>query len=1152
MRLGVLLLAVLVGCLPIALVNRAWADDRPAQDLTPIAPVPAVEPAATVPRLDPPPDLSGLTGKPIARVVVTLEANIWDDVRVPAITSVKPGEILTPALARRALDELLRSGRFARGRVSAEAEGQGVALVAQVVPRKIIARLSMDLHGMSVDRDELLRQTNLVEGGEIVAADIDVTQKRIEAQCALHGYPNARAAITTHEGSDPTHARVMLEVLPGVPRSIDQRLFYASGSNADRVLAIAKSYAVDVHARADEPVLDQADIALEQTLRGRGWFKAGVSHDLAKVVSGPRTGAIVLRVRIDSGPLFVARFEGNEHYDADVLTTVLGIETETDRSPTHLVDRIRAFYQKRGFFDAVVRVQIRGGESDAVVLLVFRIDEYDRVRVAGRSYPCLRTDAIRKLNAGGPRSPGDIGTEIDSYLDEELPGADLFVDPDPRVVSATIGGGSGQVTGAPRPVPIDLRPDATYVADTYDRAIEHVQALYRNEGFLHAEVGPVGVVRARCDPRSPPERCVPMPMPPIPTEVCTYDSTGLPAPSEPLDPALTCRPDPAHGVACAPVVQLLIPIKLGPRTRLWDLAFTGVKAASERALAEAADLRLGDAASTTKIEDARRRVVDWYKEHGYYYADVKYAFDLSADNTRARARFDVTEGEQVIVRSIVVRGLQNTKESVVRRRFALEVGQPYRQSDVRKTQEHVSTLGVFSSVTVALIDPYVPQRYKDVVVEVVERDSQYVEVRPGLSTGEGVRGVLEYGHRNLLGDAWSMTVHLQASYLPDFLILDEGVKANYRGLTTAQRIATRDTLTFSWPEVGLGPTIRAQVDGIYVNDLERDFTLRKAAVVGTLFWRPVREVLVSVGADYENNDVHLFDVCTPPAPATASTAAMASTTPTPPTGPCATISEYLMQNPGNSELATLLRVPDGDSNVVADRIVLTWDRRDNTFNAHRGTYVVVGIEQVNSYPAGSAPVTGDQQYESHFFRLTQTLAGYIPVTNGITFAAELRLGENVTPWCSERPGPGPPVHWECTYPDREFFMGGFESMRGWLQDSFIPQDYVDQISQHALSCTNNQTSCSVPERGGNLMFNPRAELRFPVRLPIEASLFGDLGNLWVDPTYVFNHPFTLRADVGAGVRVDTPVGPLVFDYGINVTRKSYEDFGAFHFAIGLF
>jgi outer membrane protein assembly factor BamA len=174
------------------------------------------------------------------------------------------------------------------------------------------------------------------------------------------------------------------------------------------------------------------------------------------------------------------------------------------------------------------------------------------------------------------------------------------------------------------------------------------------------------------------------------------------------------------------------------------------------------------------------------------------------------------------------------------------------------------------------------------------------------------------------------------------------------------------------------------------------------------------------------------------------------------------------------------------------------------------------------------------------------------VSKTVTFAAELRLGENVTPWCAERPGPGTPAHWACTYPDRQFFMGGFESMRGWLQDSFIPQDYVDQIRTGALACVQNQSSCSVPLRGGNLMVNPRFELRFPIRLPFEGALFSDFGNLWLDPSYPLNHPLTLRADVGAGVRVDTPVGPLVFDYGINVTRHSYEDPGAFHFAIGLF
>jgi outer membrane protein assembly factor BamA len=84
------------------------------------------------------------------------------------------------------------------------------------------------------------------------------------------------------------------------------------------------------------------------------------------------------------------------------------------------------------------------------------------------------------------------------------------------------------------------------------------------------------------------------------------------------------------------------------------------------------------------------------------------------------------------------------------------------------------------------------------------------------------------------------------------------------------------------------------------------------------------------------------------------------------------------------------------------------------------------------------------------------------------------------------------------------------------------------------------------------MINPRAELRFPIYGAIDGALFADFGNLWVNPSYIYEHAITLRADVGPGIRLQTPVGPLVFDYGINVMRRSYEDFGAFHFAIGLF
>jgi outer membrane protein insertion porin family len=1149
MRLLALLLAALVGSLPTTARAQGPA---PAPTVLPIPSPPAPVQPAQVPALEPPPDLAGLVNRRVTRVLVVLDGNVWDDVPVPVVTSLSAGTPLTPARARAVLHELLASGRFARGRILAQEDGDGALVTARVVPRKLIDRLQVDIHGARLDLEELLRGAGLSEGGEIVGADLEQMTESLERTFTIHGYPSARARIQMRDTDDPTRTLVLVDVAPGAPRLIGARSFYVFGAAPEQVTPVTRSYGPGVKDRADRPVLDQADSALEQALRAKGWHRAAVSHDLAWVVSPSGGGYVLLRVRIDAGPLFLARFDGNARYDADALNAALGLDTETDRSPPHLAEKIRTFYEKRGFLDAQVRAEVRGGDS-LVQLLVFHIDEHRRARVVARRYPCLKLDAIKNLSAGGPRSSADIGTEIDSYLEDELPGADLFVDPDPGGVSATIGPGTGEVTTGSAPAPIDLHPDATYVPDIYERAVEHVQELYRNEGFLHAEAGPIGVVRARCDPRSPPQECKPMPLPPLPSETCEYDPSGLPLPAEPLDPSFTCHPDPARGVECAPTMELVIPVKLGPRTRLWDIAFTGVKVMNERDVADAAQVPLGEPVSAVKLEDARRRILDWYKELGYFYVDVKYTLEPSADNTRARVRFDVTEGDQVIVRAIVVRGLVNTRESVVRRRIALEIGKPYRASDVRRTQERIATLGVFSSITVGLSDPYVPQASKDVVIDVAERPGHYVEMSPGFSTGEGVRGTLEYDERNILGYAIGATFRVQLSYLPDFLILDPQVEANYQQVQ--DRLARRLIASVAFPDIGLGPLVRAQADAVYVRDLERDFTLDKVSGSGTLIYRPGRELQVSLGQSVEDNDVRLFQFNS--------------------------LSEYLAcaQSTSNSAfnpaLASLLRVPDGESLAVAQRLSVAWDRRDNAFNAHRGTYVFLGGELVNSFPEGQpvkanvnsavalcanpnvAGLTDAPQAKAHFVRLTQTFAGYLPLFRNISFAAELRLGENVKTAACQYTQESAGNASYCTYPDRLFFMGGVDSMRGWLQDTFMPQEYANDIaasvnSKNGSLCVQSSTNCLIPLRGGNLMINPRFELRFPVRQPLNAALFADFGNLYLDPSYIFQNRLTLRADVGAGVRIDTPVGPLVFDYGINVTRRSYEDFGAFHFAIGLF
>ncbi len=473
----------------------------------------------------------GARGRPIARVAVVLDGNVWTDARVPAVTSVKPGEPLTASSARRALAELLATGRFALARVTATAEGPGAVLVLRVVPRKLVKRLELDLHGATVDREELLREAELTVGGELIGTDVDTVVARIARYFAAHGYPSAKVDLQTREMDDPSLTLVIVDVVPGRPRLVDDREYYVFGATRDRVLPLTSAYSVKPGDHADEAAMTTADGALEGALRAHGYFRARVSHDLVwvgdKGANVASSGRIVLRVRMDTGSLVVPRFEGNEHYDATALEGALALETDNDRSSSHLADKVRGFYEKRGFLDAEVRVETRGKDTDPVELLVFHVDEHRRARVVARRYPCLKTEVIKRLSAGGPRSSQEIGTEIDSYLEEELPGADLFVDPDPQGVNLTLGAGAGATTSGTRAEPIDLRPDATYVADTYERATEHVQELYRNEGFLHATVGPVEVVRARCDPRSPPGRCIPLALPPLSQE-CTYDAAGLP------------------------------------------------------------------------------------------------------------------------------------------------------------------------------------------------------------------------------------------------------------------------------------------------------------------------------------------------------------------------------------------------------------------------------------------------------------------------------------------------------------------------------------------------------------------------------------------------------------------------------------------------
>ncbi|HEY3594434.1 MAG TPA: POTRA domain-containing protein, partial [Polyangiaceae bacterium] len=653
----------------------------PAQE-EPRSVVDEAESVDETPELSPGVDLAPLQGKIIGAVEVKMEGDRW--LAPVTLKSVTVGTPFSPAVARRAARELTDSGRYARVAVAAELVAGRVTLHLSALPRRLIANLTVE--GGKIDDESILADAHLAVGGEVTALTLPRVIERLKSSYARRGYHRADAEVEVRETDDPMQVVLLLRVHPGPTSVLTARTFVRDGPkpapdiDLDAELSdLQSSYSADAGDRADEMSLNAADRALNERMRSSQYQRAQVSHQLVE-----QGGSIFLYVRVNPGPKFVTRYEGLHFFDSTDVDAALDLTRELDRSVHHLAGKVADFYVRRGFLDVEVAGEERGGESDRVHVLFFSVREHNRVAVASREFPCL---------TGGPLSPSDARRDIDSFLEEELPGGGLLSAVDPAIVDALMGP-KGNV-GA-RPTPLDLQPRSTYVAEIYERALKHLQDYYRSQGYLSATVGPLSLVRRRCDPRSPAGTCVPMSLPVAPANACLFDTEGLPV-EEPLpDSRLLCLPDPKLGISCEPRLRLRIPIKLGPRTILYDLGFEGNRASVEAVLAEQAHLELGSPLSQTELEAGRKRVVDALREEGFAFADVRVQLEFSADRTRARARMIVSEGERVYVDGIVVRGAKHTNPSLILRRVSLvrcprdekpANCEPYRTSDVRKSEE---------------------------------------------------------------------------------------------------------------------------------------------------------------------------------------------------------------------------------------------------------------------------------------------------------------------------------------------------------------------------------------------------------------------------------------------------------------------------------
>ena len=186
-----------------------------------------------------------------------------------------------------------------------------------------------------------------------------------------------------------------------------------------------------------------------------------------------------------------------------------------------------------------------------------------------------------------------------------------------------------------------------------------------------------------------------------------------------------------------------------------------------------------------------------------------------------------------------------------------------------------------------------------------------------------------------------------------------------------------------------------------------------------------------------------------------------------------------------------------------------FDSRDNPLLSRRGHRVSFAPYIAGGFLGGDTQIYGLDLEGSQYFHLPWDT---ILLINGEV--------ATVSQWGS---GNDVPIF-------ERLYLGGSNNLRGFPFREVGPQD------------ENGEPV------GGKTMWRTTIEWTFPIVEKARGAIFYDTGFVNSDPwSFGFNH---IASDVGIGLRLDLPIGPLRLDYGYPLQRDGYHGGGRFNFNVG--
>ena len=558
-------------------------------------------------------------------------------------------------------------------------------------------------------------------------------------------------------------------------------------------------------------------------------------------------------------------------------------------------------------------------------------------------------------------------------------------------------------------------------------------------------------------------------------------------------------------------VRVTFEVKLNPV--LQSVRLEGKRVLPDSVANEAFSPLYGNVLNLVQLQDAIKKVNKWYQDNGYVLAQVVDSPKVSPDGV---VTLEVAEGvvEGLQVRYIDKDGNEckrddkgkfilvdqqgnrvvdknnkplgchiRTRPYIVTREFELKPGDTFNRAKVEQDLQRAYGLGIFEDVKLSL-QPGQDPRKVVVVANVVEKNTGSIAAGAGVSSSSGLFGTVSYQQQNVGGNNQKFGAEFsigQREILFDLSFTDPWIGGDPFRTSYTVNLFRRQTISLIF-------------DG-GKNDVRLPFTrgFDQPRVVrtggGITFTRPLNgnpyrraEWVGSLGFQYQR--VAITDS----------------------NGRISPVDEF-----GNQ----LSFSSSGRDDLFSVQFGIVRDLRDNALRPTRGSLLRFGSEQW--LPIGSGSIFGNRlragysyYIPSNFIKFTKGCRGKNPSGTDCpqTIAFNIQGGGVL--------GDLPPYE--------AFALGGSNSVRGYDEGDLAAARYYVQGT---------------------------VEYRFPVFSIISGALFldaatdfGSQGSVPGDPGGVRGKPGS-GFGYGLGVRIQSPLGPIRVDFGINDQGKS-----RFHFGIG--